>query len=249
MEKVKKFVVFPIGLFAINVILSFSRDPWRFWNVFSVDFWKWAGLFLRNLFGSAAYIFAIALLFLFVFTKANVMELFKKQALKAMGIVLFAELLIKFLLDTIIMPLINRQELSEIMKGAGAENGWHAVILVLSSWIVGFGVIYFTLRLLIKSLGLPFSFQKRLFFLVLFINIAISAMGYYGSFQFANHLIESSGATMDTVRIFNMTVSLNVLNAVSIAFSALVVTLQDALIYLFFSRCTKQNHMESPLVE
>ena len=241
MEKLKKFIIFPIGLFAVNVILSFSRDPWRFWNVFPVDFWKWAGLFLCNLIGSATYIFAIALLFLFVFTKANVMELFKRPALKAMGIVLFAELVIKFLLDTIVMPLVDRQAFSEINKGTGLAMGLHAVLLVLSSWIIGFCVIYFTIRLLIKSLGLPFLFQKRLFFLVLFIFVAISAMNYYGSLQSVNQLIKFSDATMDTVRIFNMTVSLNVLNTVSIAFSALVVTLQDALIYLFFNRCIKQN--------
>ena len=244
MEKMKKFVVFPIGLFAVHLLFELIRNPWRYLRVFSMNFWQGLGFFTLNLFGSAAFIFSIALLFTFVFTKINVTELMKKPALKAMGIVFFAELMIKCLLDTIVMPLINRQELSEIQQGTWQGNGWHAVILVLSSWIVGFAVIYFTLRLLMKELKLPFQFLKGWFLMVLFVSAAISALTSYGSLQFVNYLNQTDSVTLETMRIFNSTVNVNVLNNVWNTVSALITTLQDALIYLFFNRCTKQSQVE-----
>lgn len=245
MEKVKKFVVFPIGLFAVNLLFGLIRNPWRYLRVFSMNFWQGLGLFTLNLFGSAAFIFSIALLFTFVFTKVNVAELFQKQSLKAMGIVFFAELLIKFLSDVIVYPRISQWEMSELAEKTWLQDGWYAVFTGLSSWIVGFAVIYFTLRLLMKPLNLSFSFCKGWFFMVLLISAAISAMTSYGSLQFANYLNETDNATLVTIRIFNSTLSMDVFNALFAIVSGLIITLQDALIFLFFSHCTKQNQKES----
>jgi len=111
MERMKKCIVLPLGLFAINLALSLYRNPWSSLSNVRLDFWQKAGYFLRGMLGSAAYIFLIALLFVFVFTKANAVELFKKPALKAMGIVFVAELAIKLLLTGVIMPMLNRHSL------------------------------------------------------------------------------------------------------------------------------------------
>jgi hypothetical protein len=127
-EKVKKFVVLPVGLFIINLTLSLYRDPWGYLSNYRLDFWQKSGYFLLNLFGSAAYIFLIAMLFLFAFTSNNFNELLKKPALKAMGIVLAAELAIKFLLTDVILPPMNRSALEAAKNGSGAwVNEWHPV--------------------------------------------------------------------------------------------------------------------------
>jgi hypothetical protein len=212
---------------------------------FRLDFWQKTGYFLLNLFGSTAFILLIALLFVFVFTNRNIVDLFKKPALKAMGIVFTAELIAKLLLTDVLMPLLNRPAL-EAAKNGIRMNDWYAVIVNgLPSIIVSFGVVYFTLRLLIKPLNLSFSFHGAAFFLILFLYLAIPILESYGMLQFVNHLNVSNDVTLETVRVFNLTVGLNVFNAVWAVVSAIIVTLQDAIIFIFMGHCTKQNHMEA----
>jgi len=245
MEKVKKFVVLPLGLFIGSLVLSLHRNPWGYLRNFRLDFWQKTGYFLLNLFGSAAFILLIALLFVFVFTNRNIADLFKKPALKAMGIVFTAELIAKFLLTDVLMPLLNRNELEAAKKGI-RMNEWYMVIVHgLPSIIVSFGVVYFTLRLLIKPLNLSFSFHGASFFLVLFLNLAIPILESYGTLQFVNHLNASNDVTLETVRVFNLTVGLNVFNAVWAVVAAIIVAIIEGFIFFFFNRCIKQNQTEA----
>ena len=247
MEKVKKFVALPLGLFIMKLTpLSLYRDPWRYLSNFRLDFWQKMGYFSRNLLGSAAYIFLIALLFLFVFTKRNAAELFKKPALKAMGIVFVAELAIKLLLDDVIMPLMNHPALEAAKQGAKMGE-WYYVARQLPSFIVGFAVIYFTLRLLIKPLNLRFSFHKTAFFITFFICVAISTLETYGWLQLTNALKVSNDLTLVTVG--TIPISMNMFNSAFTVVSAIIITLLDLAIFLFVNRCVKQDLVESASAE
>jgi len=245
MEKVKKFVVLPLGLFIGSLVLGLHRNPWGYLRNFRLDFWQKTGYFFLNLFGSAAFILLIAMLFVFVFTNRNIADLFKKPALKAMGIVFAAELTAKFLLTAVLMPSLNRTEL-EAAKNGIRMNEWYMVFVHgLPTIIVGFGVVYFTLRLLIKPLNLSFSFHGAAFYLILILNLSIPILESYGTLQFVNHINASGGATLETVQVFNLTVGLNVFNAVLTVISAIIGTMIEALIFFFFNRCIKQNQTEA----
>jgi hypothetical protein len=247
MEKVKKFIVLPLGLFIMKLTpLSFYRDPWRYLSNFRLDFWQKLGYFFLNLLGSAAYIFLLALLFLIVFTKINAAELFKKPALKAMGIVFAAELAIKLLLDDVIMPLLNRTELEAAKQGA-EMNEWYYVAKQLPSFIVGFAVIYFTLRLLIKPLNLHFSFHKTAFFITLLICVAVSTLEIYGLLQLTNALKVSNDLTSVTIQAFNM--SMNVFDAAINVAGGIIFVLLDSTIFALVNWCVKQNSMKSAPAE
>jgi len=243
MEKVKKFVVLPVGLFIMKLTpLSFYRDPWRYLSNFRLDFWQKLGYFFLNLLGSAAYIFLLALLFLIVFTKINAAELFKKPALKAMGLVFAAELAIKFFLDDVIMPLLNRAELEAARQGA-VMNEWYYVAKQLPSFIVGFVVIYFTLRLLIKPLNLHFSFHKTAFWIVAFICIAaVTIYSFYTLWLIVTvNQINASGNGVFAVTVLGITIDGDLYNRVSLFCTGVVTVLVDWSIISFFGRCTEQN--------
>jgi len=245
MEKVKKFVVLPLGLFIGSLVLSLHRNPWGYLRNFRLDFWQKTGYFLLNLFGSAAFILLIALLFVFVFTNRNIADLFKKPALKAMGIVFTAELIAKFFLTDVLMPLLNRNELEAAKKGI-RMNEWYMVIVHgLPSIIIGFAVVYFTLRLLIKPLNLSFSFHGTAFFLVLVLYLAIPTLESYGMVQLTNLFTVSDDLTLVTIRAINLTVGLNMFNAVLTVISAIIGTMIEEFVFFFFNRCIKQNQTEA----
>jgi len=245
MEKVKKFVVLPLGLFIGSLVLSLHRNPWGYLRNFRLDFWQKTGYFLLNMFASAAFILLIALLFVFVFTNRNIADLFKKPALKAMGIVFTAELIAKFFLTDVLMPLLNRNELEAAKKGI-RMNEWYMVIVHgLPSIIIGFAVVYFTLRLLIKPLNLSFSFHGAAFFLVLVLYLTIPTLESYGMVQLTNLFTVSDDLTLVTIRAINLTVGLNMFNAVLTVISAVIGTMIEEFIFFFFNRCIEQNQPEA----
>lgn len=252
MEKVKKFVVLPLGLFLMKLTLGFYRDPWRYLTNVRLDFWQKLGYVLLNLLGSAAYIFLIALLFLFVFTKINAAELFKRPALKAMCIVFAAELAVKLLLENVIIPLMNHPSFEAAKNGLGM-NEWYYVGRELPSFLVGFAVIYFTLRLLIKPLNLHFSFHKTAFWTVAFIWVAAVTLYFFYTLWLIDTVnqVNASGNGVFAITVLGITIDGNLYNQISFFCTGVVTVLVDWSIISFFGRCAGQNqvksNMEAPL--
>lgn len=246
-DKVKKFVVLPVGLLIIHLLMSrVGSNLLGYWTNFRLDFWQKLGYSLLSLFGHAAYIFWLALLFVIVFTKNDVRELLKKPALKAMKIVFFAELIFNFLRYGVLIPLINRPALEAVKHGI-QMNEWYSVIFNgLLPTVVGFAVVYFTLRLLIKPLNLSFSFHKTAFFLLFFLCIAVSVLENYGLLQFVNYLNVSGGVILETVRVFGTMMTMDQFNAILSISGGLIITLLDVMIFAFINHCTKENAIESP---
>ena len=114
----------------------------------------------------------------------------------------------------------------------------------LPSSIVGFAVVYFTLRLLVRPLNYSFSFRKIAFILTLFVYVSICTLETYGFILLGDYL-NAGNITLDTVRISGATVSMNEFNVLFTIVGGIVIMLLDIMIFVFVHRCTRQNPMES----
>lgn len=244
MDKMKRFVVLPLGLLIINLALSLYRNPW--WSFFSyrLDFWQKIGYFLRGLSACAVNIFLISLLFTFVFTRVQVSELFKKPALKAMGIVLTVELAARLLME-IVMKQINRFSLDAVKRGA-EMIWWRAVCISLPGWVIHIAVIYFTLWLLLKPLNLGFTLRKRALFNTLFIYVSVNILSLYLMMRLAEYLNKAGTFTMTSVSLFGMTMGMDGFNALIMFGSGLISVLLDLLVFEYINRCIKDSKESAP---
>jgi hypothetical protein len=244
MDKMKRFVVLPFGLLIINLALGFYRDPWRSLSSYRLDFWQKIGYFLRGLSACAVNILLIALLFVFVFTQARVSELFKRPALKAMGIVLAAELAVKLVSD-ILMKMYSRSALEAVKSGI--EPGeWYSVPISLLTSLIHFAVLYFTLRLLLKPLNLSFTLRRWALFDTLVLYVFVSAMNSCFIVWMTEYLNKAGAFTMTSVHLFGMAVSMDGFNALITFGSGLISVLLDLLIFEYFRRCIMDSEEFAP---
>jgi hypothetical protein len=244
MEKIKRFVILPLGLLIINLVLAFYRNPWRSLFNYQLDFWQKTGYFLRGLSGCAAYIFLIALLFTFVFTRVRVSELFKKPALKTMGIVLAAELAAR-LLTEIIMQLTNRSVLEAVKHGT-EMTWWYSVYMSLPGLLIRIAVLYFTLRLLLKPLNLDFTLRKLALFNTVFIYVSVDLLSLFLMMRLIEYLNKTGDFPMASINLLGMAVSMDMSSALFTVVPTLVVVFLDLLIFEYFRRCIKDNGETAP---
>lgn len=245
MDKMKRFVVLPFGLLIINLALGFYRDPWRSLSSYRLDFWQKIGYFLRGLSACAAYILLIALLFTFVFTRARVSDLFKKPALKAMGIVFAAELAARLFTD-ILSQLISHAALEAVKRGAEL-TWWYSALMSLPERVIHIAVLYFTLRLLLKPLNLGFTLRKRALFNTLFIYVSVNILGLYLMMKLTEYSNKAGAFTMTSVHLFGMAVSMDGFNALIMFGSGLVSVLLDLLVFEYFRRCIMDSEESAPV--
>jgi hypothetical protein len=245
MDRIKRFVVLPLGLLIINLALSLYRNPWRSFFNYRLDFWQKFGYFLRGLSACAVYIFLIGLLFTFVFTRVRVLELFKKHALKAMGTVLAAELAARLLAD-VLSRLFNDAALEAIKRGA-EWIWWYSVFLSLPERAIHIAVLYFTLRLLMKPLNLSFTLRKRALFDTLFIYVSVNILSLYLMMRLTEYLNKAGTFTMTSVSLFGAVMNIDGFNALIMFSSGLVSVLLDLLIFKYFRRCSKDSVEAAPI--
>ncbi len=245
MDKMKRFAVLPLGLLIINLALSLYRNPWLPFFSYRLDFWQKAGYFLRGLSACAAYILLIALLFTFVFTHVRVLDLFKKSALKAMGIVLAAELAARLLAD-ILSQLISHAALEAVKRGAELI-WWYSVFMSLPERVIHIAVLYFTLRLLLKPLNLSFTLRKRALFDTLFIYVSVNILSLYLMMRLTEYLNKAGTFTMTSVSLFGAVMNIDGFNALIMFSSGLVSVLLDLLVFEYFRRCMKGSVETAPI--
>jgi hypothetical protein len=238
-EKIKRFVVLPLGLFIINLVLALYRNPWSSFFSNRLDFWQKTGYFLRGLSACALYIFLIALLFTFVFTRVRVSELFKKPALKVMGIVFVVELMARPLTD-IIMQQIDRSTLEAAKRGVNL-GGWYSIPISLVMPLIHFAVLYLTLRLLLKPLKLDFTARKPVLFGTLLIYTFIVLINS----SFVTWLIKYLYTGSFTM--LGVPVRIDGLTAFLLVCSVLISMVLDLLIFEYFRWCLKDSVETVPI--
>lgn len=245
MLKVKKFIILPVGLLALNYFLGFYRDPWRifFWQTLIQ---KKVFFLFRNLLGCAAYIFLIAFLFVYVFTNENLKVLLKKSTLKILGIVFAVELILRLILNVLDKMMQDRYFLEAAKHGVKPPE-WYSTSIILSLSIIHFVVLYLTLQLLIKSLNLGFVFRKWAFFDMAVFYLAVSYLNNHIILSLFDYLEKSKSFTLTTVTVSGRTMSLDTFNILTQGGQELVILFLDLLIFEYINRCIKDRTKPAPV--
>lgn len=245
MLKVKKFLILPVGLFTLNYFLGFYRNPWRIFCMRILPQQK-AVFICRNLLGCAAYIFLIAFLFVYIFTDKNLKVLLKKSTLKILGIVFAVELMLRLILNVLDKMMQDRYFLEAAKHGVKPPE-WYSTSIILSLSIIHFTVLYLTLRLLVKSLGLGFVFRKWAFFDMTVFCFAVNYLNNHIMLGLYDYLEKAKSFTLTTVTVSGRTMSLDAFNILMLVGQDLVIMFLDLLVFEYINRCIKDRTEPVPV--
>jgi hypothetical protein len=237
LDKVKKFVIFPIALLLMEFLLQFYNTYISLFQGLQYDFGRFMPRILLSFLAVLLFVCGIAVLFLWVFTNTSPKTLLNQSAAKAAILAFAIDYLIILLVEPILYSLIKPLYRSD-------TTPWLYLIFVsLIMTIQSFFVISMILWLILKPLRGNFKFRTKTFLIAALGCLLLYVLFNYANLQIATTILANSKANDAESGTMNFLVYTDKYkNLLKIA-NAIVYAIQDVIILVFINSCIK--HKES----